>query len=153
MSIEIYRVEDFKGIDQSRTENKLNEGYSPDACNMDTKDGNLAVGYGFSKYIADPIPDSGDIKRMHLWHTYGKDVFVVVAGNGIYAHDGAWKKVYTYDSVESDDWDIVEARIGNTDYLIFANGQTQLVKWDGVNNAELFGTGEWIYESTVQSVS
>lgn len=154
MALQTYRVEDFKGIDQSKNENKLGSGYSPDAVNMDTRNGDLAVGYGYSKHIADVIPGTGEIRRLYLWRRQDGDRFVVVAGNTVYAYlDGAWTEIHTYSSVTSDQWDFLEARIGNTDYLIIANGQTQLIKWSGTGAAELFGTGEYVFESTVASVS
>ncbi|MBQ5587134.1 MAG: hypothetical protein IIU73_00800 [Selenomonadales bacterium] len=117
---------------------------------MDTKNGDLAVGYGYSKHIHVPVPDVGEIRRMHLW----QDKFIVIAGQNILTfRDGAWDTVHTYDEpITSDEWDLIEVKIGNTDFLLIANGQTQLVKWDGVNDAELFGTGEWLYEGTVESV-
>lgn len=155
MEFRTYRVEEFRGIDQSKSENKLGSGYSPDSCNMDTKNGDLAVGYGYSKYILDKIPESfGAIRRMYLWHSYSQDYFVVIAGNDILTYNNGWASVYTYPvTITSDEWDFLEAKIGNTDFLIIANGQTQLVKWDGVNDAEPFGTGEFVYESTVSSVA
>ncbi len=158
MALQTYRVEDFRGIDQSKTENKLGSGYSPDAVNMDTRNGDLAVGYGYSAHIVAAVPGTGEIRRLHIWHTMTGDRFVVVAGNDIYAYNGtSWIAIHTYsDTITSDTWDFLEARIGNTDYLIIANGQTQIVKWDGTfaeNAAELFGSGEYIYQSTIASVT
>ncbi len=155
MALQTYRVEDFKGIDQSKSENKLASGYSPDAVNMDTANGDLAVGYGYSKYLTVPVPGVGRIRRMYHWHTLRADKFLVIAGNTIYAYnDGSWDVVYSYtENITSDTWDFEEVRIGVTDYLIIANGQTQLIKWDGVNPAELFGSGEYVYEGSVASVT
>lgn len=155
MEFRIYRVEEFRGIDQSTNENRLGTGYTPDSCNMDTKNGDLAVGYGYSKHITDRIPDAyGPIRRMYLWHSYNEDYFVVIAGNNILTHDGSgWRSIYTYqEDITGDEWDFLEVKIGNTDFLIIANGQTQLVKWNGVDDAELFGTGEYVYEGSVVSV-
>lgn len=49
--------------------------------------------------------------------------------------------------ITAENWDFEEVRIGDKDHLIIANGQTQLVKYDGTN-ANLFGTGEYVYEGT-----
>lgn len=154
MALETYRVEDFKGIDQSRSENKLNSGYSPDAVNMDTANGDLAVGRGFSKHIATPVPGEGQIRRMYHWHTLSADRFIVISGNTVYAYvDGVWETIYTYnEDINSIAWDFEEVRIDTTDYLIIANGQTRMIKWNGQGSAELFGSGEYVYESTVESV-
>lgn len=154
MALQTYRVEDFKGIDQSRSENKLNSGYSPDAVNMDTANGDLAVGYGYSKHITTPVPGTGTIRRMYHWHTLRADKFIVIAGNTVYAYNGStWETIHTYtEEITSNAWDFEEVRIGTTDYLIVANGQTQMIKWDGEGEAELFGTGEYVFETTVASV-
>lgn len=154
MALQTYRVEDFKGIDQSKSENKLASGYSPDAVNMDTANGDLAVGYGFSKHITVPVPGDGRIRRMYHWHTLSADKFVVIAGNTVYAYNaGAWDTVHTYsEDITSNDWDFEEIRLGTTDYLVIANGQTQLIKWDGTHSAELFGSGEYVYEGAIASI-
>lgn len=154
MALQTYRVEDFKGIDQSRSENKLNSGYSPDAVNMDTENGDLAVGYGYSKHITTAVPGTGTIRRMYHWHTLRADKFVVIAGKTVYAYNGsAWESIYIYgEDITSNAWDFEEVRIGNTDYLIIANGQTQMIKWDGEGEAELFGSGLYVFETTVASV-
>ena len=140
--MQIYRVEDFRGIDQSRSENKLASGYSPDAVNMDTANGDLAVGFGYSKHLTVPVPGDGRIRRMYHWHTLKADKFIVIAGDTVYAYrDEAWEAVYTYpEEITSENWDFEEVRIDNTDYLIIANGQTQMIKWDGTNAAVLFGS-------------
>lgn len=153
--MQIYRVEDFRGIDQSRSENKLASGYSPDAVNMDTANGDLAVGFGYRKHLTTPVPGDGRIRRMYHWHTLKADKFIVIAGDTVYAYrDEAWELVYTYpEEITSENWDFEEVRIDNTDYLIIANGQTQMIKWDGTNAAVLFGSGEYVYEGVVASVT
>ena len=149
--LQTYRVEDFRGLDQSASENKLNSGYSPDAVNMDTENGDLAVGHGYSKHIAAPVPGAWAIRRLYNWN----GTFVVVAAGAVYAYQaGAWETVYTYPAeVESENWDFEETRIGNTDYLLIANGETQMIKWDGENPAVLFGSGEYVFESTLSGVT
>ncbi len=160
MALKEYRVEGFKGIDQSRSENQLPSGYSPDAQNMDTENGDLAVAKGYVKHFGIAVPGAGKIRRMYLWHTPDEDRFVVAAGDSIYHYvpaDGetpeSWETVYTYAvTIASDKWDFEEVRIGTTDYLVIANGQTQLIKWSGSGSAELFGSGSYVYEGAVASV-
>jgi len=155
MALKEYRVEGFKGIDQSRSENVLESGYSPDAQNVDTENGDLAVAKGYVKHITIPVPGSGRIRRMYTWRTQSADRLVVVAGNTVYAWSGtAWETVYTYSvEITSNDWDFEEVRIGTTDYLVIANGQTQIVKWSGSGAATLFGSGSYVYDGTVSAVS
>ena len=47
----LYRINHFGGIDQSRHENALDTVMSPDARNMCTDDGALAVARGYTRHI------------------------------------------------------------------------------------------------------
>lgn len=58
MSTKIYTIPEFKGMDQSKSENLLNPSYSPDACNMDTENGHLKVAKGYAKQINTRVPDT-----------------------------------------------------------------------------------------------
>jgi len=152
-----YQIPAFLGIDEGRSENTLEPGWSPEAWNMDTEGGDLAVGRGFSKHIGTAVPGTGEIRRMYLWHDGGTDKFVVIAGNKAYwwnagANPAAWDEIYDFTStipagktLDGADWDFLESRIGNQDYLIIANGVTQMAKWSGTGTAEAFGSGEWVY--------
>lgn len=152
-----YQIPAFLGIDEGRSENNLEPGYTPQAWNMDTEGGDLAVGKGFTKHILQPVPGTGTIRRMYLWHDAGVDKFVVIAGNKAYwwnagANPAAWAEIYDFTStipvgktLDGADWDFLESRIGNIDYLIIANGVTQLVKWGGSGSAEAFGSGEYVF--------
>lgn len=155
-----FRIQEFRGIDQSVSQNVLSQSFSPDACNMETENGDLAVAKGYVKHLPVAIPGTGRIWRMYLWHKGGDDLFLIAAGNNLYrfvpAEGGApasWSIIYTYsETITSKTWDFEQTRIGEADYLIIANGQSQLVKWDGGASAETFGSGEKVYESTIASV-
>ena len=56
MARKIYRIDEFMGLDQSMGENGMAASYSPDACNMDTADGELTVAKGYTRYIHQPFP-------------------------------------------------------------------------------------------------
>ena len=47
MARKLYKIDSFIGIDQDEAENALKPAYSPDACNMDTAGGDLAVAKGY----------------------------------------------------------------------------------------------------------
>lgn len=156
-----YTVEQFRGINEALSENRLQSGFSPRCHNMDTANGDLAVGTGYVKHITEQVPGTGTIKRMHYWHTLNDGLFVVIKGANIYAWDGVkWCTVFTYDAEPvSTNWDFLECVIASTDYLVIANGETQLVKWngkrtdDGFENAEYFGSGLYLFETTIASVT
>ena len=161
MSIQRYSIDAFLGIDQNMPENRLNPGFTVDCANFDTEDGNLTVGMGYEKHIATKVPGTGKIWRMYHWHTLSKNLFIVCAGDYIYAWNGSsWTQIFDYTSIlgaglhiTSTKWDFVECRIGSSDYLLIANGQTQIVKWSGTSTAAAFGSGQYVYEGTVSSVT
>ena len=47
MALRLYRIPVFYGIHQGTTQNRINEGESPDACNMETQGGRLCVANGY----------------------------------------------------------------------------------------------------------
>lgn len=158
MAIKTQLIKEFYGIDQSKDEAWLDLGYAPEARNMDTEDGSLGVAKGYVKHLQAAIPGTGEIKRLYVWRDLVTIRYVVVAGNTVYAYvttdeTPAWRELYTYpDTVNGYQWDFLETKIGNDDHLIIANGEHQLVKWDGeTQTAELFGTGETVLETTVSS--
>ena len=63
MSIGKYKINRFFGIDQSVEENYLANGYTADACNMNTDDGNLSVAKGFTRKLVNALPGDEDIHR------------------------------------------------------------------------------------------
>lgn len=163
-----FTIKEFKGIDQSKSENRLDAGSSPDACNMDTAQGDLMVARGFVDHGLPPVPGAGDIRRLYVWRDLVTIRYVVAAGMEIYAYVTthaipAWNLIYTYPADVPGEsppyppftglrWDFLEARIGEEDYLIIANGERQMIKWDGkTEQAELFGSGAFVLETTVSS--
>ena len=156
MAYKEYLIKNFRGIDQSKSENRLDVGDSPDARNMDTEQGNLMVARGYVKHIETPVPGEGEIRRLYIWRDLVTVRYVVIAGNEVYAwrtsdEEPKWMLLYTYDTEEKEGvlawtgarWDFLETKIGDADYLIIANGERQLIKWDGeAEQAELFGSSD-----------
>lgn len=141
MALKRYRIDEFLGIDQSREENGMHPGMSPDACNMDTDNGALSVAKGYVRHIQAPVPGAGTIHRLHVFAAPGGDRFIAAAGDSIYAYDGsAWQTVYTYSPALSNPrFDFAQAQINGTDYLLIGCGERQMVKYDGTS-ASLFGS-------------
>ena len=80
MARKIYRIDEFMGLDQSMGENGMAASYSPDACNMDTADGELTVAKGYTRYITSAVPGTEAIRRMFLFHYGSGDQVIVVTG-------------------------------------------------------------------------
>lgn len=156
-----WRINEFYGIDQSKDGSLVNEGTSPDARNMDTADGNLAVAAGFVKHFATPIPGNGVIRRLFILKLYSTLIFSVIAKGDddrfhLYAYDPSaeeWDDIYAWpEGIVGSYWDFLQCNIGNYDYLLIANGESQMVKWDGISSrAELFGSVDIVLETTVAS--
>jgi len=164
MAVNVYTIDEFYGIDQSRNANVLHQGTASDARNMDTSDGNLSVAKGFVKHIDLPIPGNGVVRRIVIRKNLVTTQYVAIAGNAdgdmtVYAYTDtdatpSWKTIYTYPStVVGLRWDFLQVNIGNTDYLIIANGESQMIKWDGVSaSAVAFGTAEKLSDHKVNYI-
>lgn len=158
-TIQRYNITRFRGLDESVDENQLDAGATASCMNMDTKDGNLAVGMGFRKIGLGKVNDTA-IRAFYHWHSFAADCWVVATSTLLAAWKSSteqWVAIYAYSpEVSSKDWDFKEVRIGTKSYLLIANGESEVVKWDGtvaVGAGEKFGSGEWVYSGTVSSMT
>ncbi len=64
-----------------------------------------------------------------------------------------WDEIFRYpESVGGNHIDAVQCNIGNYDFILIACGEHSIVKWDGASEkASVFGSGEYVLETTVQS--
>ena len=124
--------------------------YSPDACNMDTADGELTVAKGYTRYITSAVPGTEAIRRMFLFHSGSGDQVIVVTGGSVYAYrEGVWVLIYTFTGgLTGGRVDFTEARIDATDYLLIASGEQQIVKYNGTKS-ELFGSSDGLSDKPV----
>lgn len=150
MARKIYRIDEFMGLDQSMGENGMAASYSPDACNMDTADGELTVAKGYTRYITSAVPGTEAIRRMFLFHSGSGDQVIVVTGSSVYAYrEGVWVLIYTFTGgLTGGRVDFTEARIDATDYLLIASGEQQIVKYNGTKS-ELFGSSDGLSDKPV----
>ena len=150
MARKIYRIDEFMGLDQSMGENGMAASYSPDACNMDTADGELTVAKGYTRYITSAVPGTEAIRRMFLFHSGSGDQVIVVTGGSVYAYrEGVWVLIYTFTGgLTGGRVDFTEARIDTTDYLLIASGEQQIVKYNGTKS-ELFGSSDGLSDKPV----
>lgn len=141
MALKFFRIDEFAGIDQAREESAVPFSMSPDACNMDTQNGALAVAKGYVRHIPEPIPGAGEIHALAVFARREGDMFVAAAGDSLYAWDGAaWQTVYTYPGgLARHRFDFEQAQIDAVNYLLVGCGEQQLVKFDGTA-ASLFGS-------------
>ena len=154
MAVKIFRIDEFHGIDQSRDENAIPFSMSPDACNMDTENGALAVAKGSVRHIPDAVPGEGEIRALFACARSGGDLFIVAAGDTLYAWKGTvWEAVYAYgNAFEARRFDFEQAQIGGADVLIIGCGERQLVKFDG-QTASPFGSAADVSDIPVNYLS
>ena len=143
MSIQIYSVDRFIGLNQSGDENLMSPACTPDAANMCTDGGELRVAYGFTRLFEAAVPGTLRIDFFTLYRTNGAEIPVVIAGGVVYAYmENAWTPVYTYQSTRSKPiYDCAQVRINTTDYLVIADGQHGMIKFDG-SSVTQFGSEE-----------
>ena len=158
MGVELYSINEFLGIAQHRDGSLLSTGTAIDARNMDTSDGNLSVAKGYVRRSSNAIPaSSGKILRL-----IPVDEGNMLAVTQKYIYHGTYSEwnltpVYTFEADLPADCQIGYAlgKINTTNVVVIGTGKTQLIKvnMEDTVTAELFGSGQYIYESTVESYS
>ena len=143
MSIKTYDIPYFTGINQAGGENSLPGRFAVDAVNMDTDGGRLRVASGYYKFNAAPVPGNGRIELLSSLRTASGEIPVVMSGGMLYALIGnRWQLVHTSQRQGSDvTCDAAMVRIGSADYLVIADGENQLIKFDGESVTD-FGSQE-----------
>lgn len=154
MALRQYRIPAFYGVHQGMAENRINEGESPDACNMETAGGRLSVAKGYVRASDTLFPAPEEVKRLFVWSRAGGEQYLCATGQKLYAlNPGAlsWTLLYTFSaSQQSAQADFQIAKIGNTEYLLLATGVSQIVKWDGTSEtAEPFGSAAGLSDAAV----
>ena len=157
MALRQYRIPAFYGVHQGVTENRINEGESPDACNMETTGGRLSVANGYTRVSDVLFPEPAEAKRLFVWSRAGGEQYLCATGQKLYAlNPGAegWTLLYTFSaSEEAEQADFQIAKIGDTEYLLLATGVSQIIKWDGTSEtAELFGSTDGLSDTAVGSI-
>ncbi|MBR0134648.1 MAG: hypothetical protein IJM18_00475 [Clostridia bacterium] len=153
-----YKIGGFVGIDQSRDENLIPPAYSPDAVNMDTSDGGLAVTKGFSKLLPPPVPQesTSGVDRICFFRGASKEIPMAISGGVIYNYNetsGAWLRAYTYSLVlERRHYSVLMTRIGTTDTMLIADGANRILKFDG-EEFSLFGSEAGCSDITVSYIA
>ena len=157
MALRQYRIPVFYGIAQNVTENRQNDGESPDACNMDTSSGRLSVAKGYVREsnVAFPAPENAI--RLYVWRQAGQRKLLAVTQSELFVLDeaaGEWKSLHDFGTVASAaEYDFLPVKIASTEYLLIANGTARMIKWDGVSaSAELFGSTEGLSDMAVNFV-
>ncbi|MEZ4628393.1 MAG: hypothetical protein R2912_10050 [Eubacteriales bacterium] len=157
MALRQYRIPVFYGIQQGVTENRLNDGESPDACNMDTSGGRLSVAKGYVREHETAFPAPESVRRLYVWNRAAKRHIIAATGDKIYTLDetqNLWRQIYDF-AAEADatQYDFQNVKIASTEYLLIASGVARMAKWDGESEAaEAFGSAEGLSDIAVNFV-
>lgn len=151
-----YSVPEWYGIQQQVDGTLLPITSAYDARNMETGDGNLSVAKGYEKLVTVAVP--GDARLLKLIAVRGTTKkFYAVTQEYIYAWNAStpteWTQVYAFDTaLTSTQVDALQTRIGDSDVILVATGQSQMVKiYTGTDTASAFGAGLYSYQGTVSS--
>ena len=157
MALRQYRIPVFYGIAQNITENRQNDGESPDACNMDTQSGRLSVAKGYVRESGTAFPAAEEARRLYVWRRAESRLLLVATAGKLFVLDeaaGEWKQLYDFATQASAaQYDFLPVKIASTEYLLIANGTARMAKWDGVSEtAEAFGSAEGLSDTAVNFV-
>ena len=133
MARKIYRIDEFMGLDQSMGENGMAASYSPDACNMDTADGELTVAKGYTRYITSAVPGTEAIRRMFLFHSGSGDQVIVVTGGSV---------DYILDTTYADD----EGSMRRFQQYLIKEGIIDALRAAGANENSVVRMGDWEFD-------
>lgn len=153
-----YRIDAFAGLDQSRDESLISPSCTPDAMNMDTSDGCLAVTRGFSRLIQAPVPEesTSGIDCVCFFKSASKRIPLAISGGFIYTYDDEeeeWTRAYSYSLVlQRRHYSCLMTRIGTVDTLLIADGANRILKFDG-SEFSLFGSEEGCSLAAVSCVA
>ncbi len=155
MALMRYRIEAFYGLNQGASENGLPSGESPDACNMDTEGGALAVARGYAHHSGAPFPAPEQARRLFAFGDSAAPGFLVAAENGLYVLEngaGEWRTLAAFAEAHALPalFDAQKLKIGSAEYLVLSNGLSQSHKWDGESEtAEAFGSAALLSDAPV----
>jgi len=143
------KLKGFLGMQQGKSDPMTPANCAVDCCNVETRGGVLKRMKGFTALCA-PVSDTANIKRAYIWSRRGlNDLRISCSETDLYCYNSlqnAWISFYTISEqgLDMDSVSLLRVKIGDDDYLLIANGQGAILKWDGVivNAPTPFGSAE-----------
>ncbi len=137
----------FSGVRTDLSQALMSTDMSPDACNMDTRSGDLKTATGFSSVTREALPTEDRLLRLYLYPVELGMRMLAVTSHALYSYIGArreWRAVYTFNT-----WltpariDFTPVRLGSEDRLLIAYGDGQALLYDAVTHEVTpFGSAE-----------
>lgn len=137
----------FTGIRMDLSQALMSPDMSPDACNMDTRTGDLALASGFSRAASGILESETSLLRMYLYANEHGVRYLAVTEDALYFYHSArreWRGIYTFETApDPERMDFVPVRIGSDDRLLITYGEGQALTFNAMTNAvEPFGSAE-----------
>ena len=156
MAYQAIRLNNLKGLRDGTCESGSELSYGAAAVNMDTAGGLLKRCGGFSAVLPAAIMTHTKLRRFYIWARETGDPNCIVLGEDnidqFFIASRSWGDAYHYcnGSMSSDRFDFLRAKIGDTEWLLIANGLEPILKWDGVSNSvESFGSAQGLSNVSV----
>jgi len=136
---------------QNVCESEMSPSCSPDACNIDTRDGRLAVASGYVHelsgihYVAYP----GKVFRFYRWQQKTSVRYLICNSFGLCRYDwmtDTWVWIHEFPLYSvPEKFDFLLLRIGSEERLLIACGFGQMLTWDGVSDTVTpFGSSQFL---------
>ena len=167
----VTKIAEFYGIQQQKDGTLLNPGTARKAVNMETGDGNLSVAECLRRIVNPPSSAEDETWRelFAFERSTSDDILIACSNYRImfcttdYGNPVDWQQIVDLRDLGHNtdnplDFDAQLARIWNTDYILIATGDTQIVKisiddlLSGNPNYALFGSGVY-YLNTPLTIS
>ena len=139
MGERILSIPEFSGIDQSRGAHASDVGSSPEAVNFIARYGKLYTAPGVSQYGVSLAESAYEEKDGRLFQAFMRDLdgndsskLVLCQHGRFYVSDldaSEWTPIAG--SFQSNDWNAVNYRDEENEWIIFANGEDPPQYWDG----------------------
>lgn len=148
MATQAFTLQSFSGIRQDGNDYILPPDTSPDACNMDTRDGGLKVCGGFSRVCPTSLTTEAPLKRLCLYADGGGQLsFLVCTDRDIYRYQAStesWELFYQLAKESTaQKFDFLSCKVGSESRLLIAQGSENILSWDGAaQNPSAFGSLE-----------
>ena len=144
MAMQMRVLRAFGGVRQDVDDFLLAPDASPDACNMQTRDGRLAVAGGFSRAVPTPLPGDVPLRQLYAYARPDGVRFLLCTDTHLWTYapgTASWQKLCTFGAqIGTRQFDFLPVKIGTKEYLLIAHGRERILKWDGEGAPEPFGS-------------
>ncbi|MBQ1820317.1 MAG: hypothetical protein II117_01810 [Clostridia bacterium] len=147
----------FSGVRMDLCEGLMKPDMSPDAYNVDTRTGALALAGGFTRVMPALVEADTPFERMYVYATEHGNRYFAVSQDMLFLYDaglGIWSPLYQFErGVTGERMDFLKARVGTADRLLIACGTEPMIAFDSETGLiDVFGSEEKLSDRTVSFV-